>query len=535
MRRTVEASLAPLPRQPMTMPSKIWIRSRVPSTTLACTFTVSPGIKVGTFFRWDSASSRLMTLDTAYKDITLDPPLPLVVEQVGAAMARPFRRLGAAPALDLGVVARAQHVGDGMSLELRRPGVVGVLEKLLVEGFVLWRFFGPQHPGDQPADGVDHDHGGEFATCLHVVADRDLLVDQVRRDPLINALIASADQVEVIVAGELAYQPLVKQFALRREQDHRPFAGARPHRFEDRLGLQHHPGAAAIRDIIDLPVAVVGVIAQVMDAQRDDPGGEPPSSHPGSQGAREHRGKEGKDLDDHALGFLREVDGDRPLGWRDRANDTANHRDQDLVVPVRHPQHVVRCVGQDLRDLAQLAARRGIDDPQADQLEVVVLVGGQCTRLAKRHGEIAGELLGRRSIVDARKRDQHGAAQIFGPGYFQPSPRQQHLAAGSEAIGKVGEELDAHSSPYAVRLEHAPDPKIGLRFDRHTISTITRSWFLRAAARTTARIASMLRPPRPITLPTSSVESVTSTRLVRSPSTIATLTSSGFETIALMM
>src|SRR6266849_717081 len=70
MRRTVKASLAPLPRQPMTMPSKIWIRSRVPSTTLACTFTVSPGIKVGTFLRWDSASSRLMTLDTAYKDIT---------------------------------------------------------------------------------------------------------------------------------------------------------------------------------------------------------------------------------------------------------------------------------------------------------------------------------------------------------------------------------------------------------------------------------------------------------------------------------
>src|SRR5216683_4177878 len=172
MRRTVKASLAPLPRQPMTMPSKIWIRSRVPSTTLACTFTVSPGIKVGTFLRWDSASSRLMTLDTAYKDITLDPPLRLVVvEQVGAATARPFHRPGTAPALDLGVVARAQHVGDGMSLELRRPGVVRVLEKVLVEGFVFWRFFGPQHPGDQPTDSVDHDHGGEFASRQHVVTD----------------------------------------------------------------------------------------------------------------------------------------------------------------------------------------------------------------------------------------------------------------------------------------------------------------------------------------------------------------------------
>src|SRR5216683_482057 len=300
MRRTVKASLAPLPRQPMTMPSKIWIRSRVPSTTWACPFTVSPGIKVGTFLRRDSASSRLMTLDTAYKDITLDPPLPLAVEQVGAATARPFRRLGAAPALDLGVVARAQYLGDRMSLELRRPGVVRVLEKVLVEGFVFWRFFGPQHPGDQPTDGVDHDHGGKFASRQHVVADGDLLVDQVRRDPLIDALIASADQVEVIVAGKLAYQPLVEQFALRREQDHWPFAGARPHRFEDRLRLQHHPGTAAIGDIVDLPVAVVGVFAQVMDAQGYEPGGEPPSSHAAVQRTREHLGKEGQDLDDHA-------------------------------------------------------------------------------------------------------------------------------------------------------------------------------------------------------------------------------------------
>src|SRR6202171_998188 len=119
------------------MPSKIWIRSRVPSTTLACTFTVSPGIKVGTFLRWDSASSRLMTLDTAYKDITPDPQLPLVVDQVRTATARPFGRLGAAPALDLGMVTRAQHLGDCMPFEFRRPGVVRVLEEILVEGFVF--------------------------------------------------------------------------------------------------------------------------------------------------------------------------------------------------------------------------------------------------------------------------------------------------------------------------------------------------------------------------------------------------------------
>src|SRR5690348_13207501 len=99
------------------MPSKIWIRSRVPSTTLACTLTVSPGIKVGTFLRWDSASSRLITLDTAYKDSTPDAHLPLWVEQVRAAPTGSLGSLGAPPALDIRVMTRAQHLGNRMPFE----------------------------------------------------------------------------------------------------------------------------------------------------------------------------------------------------------------------------------------------------------------------------------------------------------------------------------------------------------------------------------------------------------------------------------
>src|ERR1700732_4549341 len=186
------------------------MRSRVPSTTLACTLTVSPGIKVGTFLRWDSSSSRLMMLDTAYKDNTPDSPLPLLaVEQVRAATARPLGRLGAAPALDLGMVTRAKHLGDGMPFGLRGPRVVRVLEEMLVEGFVFGRLFGPQYPGDQPADRIDHHQRGELAAGQHVVPDGDFLVDQVRGDPLINSLVPSADQIEVFVAGKLADQPLV--------------------------------------------------------------------------------------------------------------------------------------------------------------------------------------------------------------------------------------------------------------------------------------------------------------------------------------
>src|SRR4030088_2641886 len=127
MRRTVNISFVPLPRQPITMPSKIWIRSRVPSTTFACTLTVSPGIKVGTLLRWASASSRSMTLDTAYKDNTR-LRRGLMVEQIGAAPARPLCGLGAAPAVDLSMMAGQQHVWDLVTLEDRRPRVMRVLQ-----------------------------------------------------------------------------------------------------------------------------------------------------------------------------------------------------------------------------------------------------------------------------------------------------------------------------------------------------------------------------------------------------------------------
>src|ERR1700687_1165207 len=127
MRRTVKISFVPLPRQPITMPSKIWIRSRVPSTTFACTLTVSPVIKVGTFLRWASASSKSMTLDTAYKDNT-QLRRGLMVEQIGTATARPLGGLRTAPALDLGMMAGEQHLRNLVTFENRRPGVVRVLQ-----------------------------------------------------------------------------------------------------------------------------------------------------------------------------------------------------------------------------------------------------------------------------------------------------------------------------------------------------------------------------------------------------------------------
>src|SRR5215213_2884088 len=60
--RTVNASRTPSPAREITTPANTWIRDRFPSTTLTCTFTVSPGRKEGTSSRRDAESSSLISL-----------------------------------------------------------------------------------------------------------------------------------------------------------------------------------------------------------------------------------------------------------------------------------------------------------------------------------------------------------------------------------------------------------------------------------------------------------------------------------------
>ena len=52
------------------------------------------------------------------------------------------------------------------------------------------------HAGDQAGDGLDDRDGGHLAAGQHEVAERQLAVDQVVGDPLVDALVAAAEQRE---------------------------------------------------------------------------------------------------------------------------------------------------------------------------------------------------------------------------------------------------------------------------------------------------------------------------------------------------
>src|SRR6202140_27952 len=299
MRRPVKICFVPLTRQPITMPSKIWIRSRVPSTTFACTLTESPGISVGRFLRSASASSRSITLDTAYKDNT-QLRRGLTIEQIGTATARPLGGLSAAPALDLGVMAGEQHVRNLVTLEDCGPRVMRILQQLLGKRLVFGRFLRTEDTADEPADRIDQHHRRQLAAGEHVITDRALPVGEVGTDPLVDPLVASADQIEIGVRGQFAHQLLGEPLPLRTQQDDGPAASARSYRFEDGLRLEHHAGATAVWNVIHLAVPVVRVITQVVKLQGDQPRGQPAARHSRAQRTREEFGEKRQDLDVHA-------------------------------------------------------------------------------------------------------------------------------------------------------------------------------------------------------------------------------------------
>ncbi len=100
----------------------------------------------------------------------------------------------APPAVHPAVVAAAQHVGDRVAAELRGTRVLRVLEQPVGEGLVGTRHLVAHHAGHEACDRVDHHEGGRLTAGEHVVADRQLAVAQVIGNPLVDALVAPAEE-----------------------------------------------------------------------------------------------------------------------------------------------------------------------------------------------------------------------------------------------------------------------------------------------------------------------------------------------------
>src|SRR5579872_2245269 len=214
--RTVMVSLMPVLLRAMTVPSNTWRRSLSPSLILTCTLMVSPGRNSG----W-VACLFLFRILAMVAFCIISSLLSQTFQQIRTLPLGFFPRCASTPLANLFVVAANQHCGHLPAAKLRGPGVMWPVEQpFLAERLVHGGAFIPQHSGFEASHRIHHHRGSQFAPAQYVIANRQLVLSQMVRNPLIHAFVAAADQDQFFQLAEFARLGLVKPLPLRRQQDH---------------------------------------------------------------------------------------------------------------------------------------------------------------------------------------------------------------------------------------------------------------------------------------------------------------------------
>ena len=233
-------------------------------------------------------------------------------KEVRALYERAFQTLPRAPRFNFGVIAATQHLGHGAPLPRLGAGILRVLEPARPMALAGVALGVRQHARHHAADAVRDDHRAELAAGEHKVADGELLVHARLDEALIHALIMTADEHELIIIGlELARLRLREHLPLRGEVDHaaarRGHGGIRKRRVEAALErLRHHDltPAAAIRVVVDLLLAVFGIVADLVAADVEQAARLRPAEDALTEHGAHGVGKERENVDAHALTSL---------------------------------------------------------------------------------------------------------------------------------------------------------------------------------------------------------------------------------------
>ncbi len=159
-----------------------------------------------------------------------------------------------------------------------------------------------ERAGQETRDRVDEDQCGEFTSGQNVIADGDFVGDEMLADALVHALVAAADQGEAFVRGQRAGDGLRENASLRRKQNDGRSAQWSKNgfdRLEERLGLHHHPAAAAVGRVVGGVMFVARPVADVMQAHVNQPVLAGALKNTGFKVRGENFGQEGEDLELH--------------------------------------------------------------------------------------------------------------------------------------------------------------------------------------------------------------------------------------------
>jgi hypothetical protein len=240
----------------------------------------------------------------------------------------------------------------------------------------------------QPCERIEEDERRQLAAREDVVADADLDVDVGVDEPLVDALVARAEQDRAGAARELGDSGLPQRNAGRAEADERRrrrLGACRADRSEralERLDEEHHPGPAAVRPVVDARVRRVAEGAQRPEVDVDPAGLERPLRHAVDEVRREELGKQRDDVDAHRRSrpfsvVELPVDRDPAPGEVDAVDVAGDERNQQLAGVGRRrldAQDALHAVVEEARDAAEEDAV-AIGDGHADEVGPVELVG----------------------------------------------------------------------------------------------------------------------------------------------------------------
>jgi len=142
----------------------------------------------------------------------------LFLEEIGADSLGFFKSFFLTPGLDIGVVAGEKNFWYFPVIVIFWAGVLGKIKGGPAEGFLCGGFW-VEDTGKETSNGINDDHGRNFAAGEDIITNTHFFVDEVFSDALVEAFVMAGDQDKVVKFTQLLRNRLCKRFTLRREED----------------------------------------------------------------------------------------------------------------------------------------------------------------------------------------------------------------------------------------------------------------------------------------------------------------------------
>ena len=141
------------------------------------------------------------------------------------------------------------------------------LQEIVLEGVGEGALHITDDTRDNADDGICHYRGSQFAACEDIVADADLAGDEVFPDAVVDALVVTADDDDVLLQRELVRHGLVELLAVwSRENDFVVVAFCLQRRDAgiQRLALDEHTRCTAKGIVVHTTMLVRCVVSEVV-------------------------------------------------------------------------------------------------------------------------------------------------------------------------------------------------------------------------------------------------------------------------------